>query len=103
MSAPVIVPGTLQPDGLTLRLEQKLGMAPGPVTIAVQPVAPRAGPTMLETLDRIHAAQQQRGRKPAADDETSAEIAKMRADADQDEVRWQQIWSQTEVPPTDKP
>jgi hypothetical protein len=103
MSIPIIVPGTLQPDGLTLRLEHKLAMPPGPVTVAVKRVEARTVPTMLEALDQIHAAQQQRGRKPATDDETTAEIARTRADEAQEEARWQEIWSQTNAPSADGP
>jgi hypothetical protein len=70
---------------------------------ALQPGAARTVPTMLETLDRIHAAQLQRRRKPMTEDDMTAEIAKMRADDDQDESRWREIWSQTKPTFTDEP
>jgi hypothetical protein len=91
----ITVEATLQPDGVTLHLEKKLVLPPGRVTVTVQPTGPRPGPTMLEVLDRIHHDQQLRGRKPMTEDEMAAEIAQMRAEDDEYEERWPQIWSQT--------
>jgi len=84
---PFNVAGTLQPDGVTLRLEQKLALPPGPVTITVHPATPRTGPTMLETLDRIHAEQKKRNRTPMSDAEMAAEVSQMRGDDDQEDAR----------------
>jgi hypothetical protein len=96
MTTPTItVEGTLQPDGVTLHLEKKLTLPPGRVTVTVQPTGPGSGPTMLEVLDRIHRDQQQRGRKPMSEEEMAAEIARMRAEDEEYEERWRQIWSQT--------
>ena len=53
------VPATLQPDGVTLRLEEKLTLPPGRVKVTVQPAEPPSGPTMLEVLTRIHQEQLQ--------------------------------------------
>jgi hypothetical protein len=50
---------------------------------------------MLEVLDRIHWDQQQRGRKAMTEDEMEQEIAQARREADGDEERWREIWSQT--------
>jgi hypothetical protein len=94
----VTVQGTLQPDGVTLHLERKLALPPGRVTVTVQPTAPARGPTMLEVLDCIHRDQQQRGRKPITEEDMAAEIAQMRAEDEQYEQRWRQIWSQTGTP-----
>ena len=95
MTLPTITVGaTLQPDGITLQLEKKLTLPPGPVTVTVQPVGPRSGPTMLETLDRIHREQQQHGRRPMTEAEMAAEIAQMRSEDDDYEARWREIWSQ---------
>src|SRR5262249_6063250 len=69
---------TLQPDGVTLRLEN-LALAPGRVLVTVQPTESRSGPTMLEVLDRIH-REQQRGRPPMSEEEMAAEIAQLRAE-----------------------
>jgi hypothetical protein len=101
----ITVEATLQPDGVTLRLEKKLALPPGRVTVTVQPTGPRSGPTMLEVLDRIHRDQQQRGSKPMTEEEMAAEIAQMRAEDDEYEERWRQIWSQTgtESERTDNP
>jgi hypothetical protein len=93
----VTVEATLQPDGVTLRLEKKLALPPGPVRVTVQATGPSPGPTMLEVLDRIHQAQQQRGRKPMTEEEMAAEVARMRAEDDEYEERWREIWSQTEA------
>jgi hypothetical protein len=91
----ITVEAILQPDGVTLHLEKKLCLAPGRVTLTVQPVSPVSGPTMLEVLDRIHLDQQQRGRTPISEEQMAAEIAQMRAEDDQYEERWSEIWSQT--------
>ena len=82
-TTPITVEATLQPDGLTLQLENKLALPPGRVTVTVQPTVLRTGPTMLEVLDRIHQNQQQRGRTPMTEEEMSAEVAQMRAEDDQ--------------------
>ena len=92
---PITAAATLQADGVTLQLEKKLALPPGRVIVTVQPTVSQTGPTMLEVLDRIHREQQQRGRKPMTDAEMAAEIAQMRAEGDQDDERWRQIWSQT--------
>jgi hypothetical protein len=91
----ITVKGTLQPDGVTLRLEQKLDLPPGQVTVSLQPAPSGSGPTMLEVLDRIHRDQQQRGRVPMTEEEMAAEIAQMRAEDDEYEERWKQLWSRT--------
>ena len=89
----VIVEGILQPDGVTLRLEKKLAIAPGRVMVVVQPVSIHTGSTMLETLDRIHADQKKRDYKPMTEDEMAAEIAQTRNEDEQDEARWREIGS----------
>jgi hypothetical protein len=91
----ITLEATHQPDGVTLRLEKKLTLAPGRVTVTVQPTAPNTGPTMLKVLDRIHHERQRRGRRPPTEEEVAAEIAQMRSDDDAYEERWRQIWSQT--------
>jgi hypothetical protein len=82
----ITVEATLQPDGLTLRLEKKLTLPPGRVTVTVQPSGATSGPTMLEVLDRIHQDQQRRGRKPMTEEEMAAEIARTRAEDGESEV-----------------
>jgi hypothetical protein len=101
----ITIEATLQPDGLTLQLDNKLTLPPGRVTLTVQVVAPGSGPTMLEVLDHIHRAQQQRGRQPMTDDEMAAEVAQMRADDEEYEGRWRAIGAQTgdKMERTDKP
>ena len=52
---------------------------------------------MLEVLDRIHQDQQKAGHRPMSEEEIAAEIAQIRADDNEYEERWAQIWSQTDV------
>jgi len=101
----ITVEATLQPDGVTLHLEEKLTLPPGRVTVTVQPTVPVSGPTMLEVLDRIHRDQQQRGRRPKTEEGMAAEIARMRGEDDEYEERWQEIRSRTGTKPesTDNP
>lgn len=96
-STPITVEATLQADGVTLQLVQRLALPPGRVTVTVQPTEPRSGPSMVEVLDRIHHDQQLRGRKPMTEEEMAAEIAQTRDDDEEYEERWRQIWSQTET------
>src|SRR4051794_15184753 len=91
----IAVEATLQPDGVTLRLDTKLALPPGRVLVTVQPTGSSPGPTMLEVLDRIHRDQQQRGRRPMTEEQMAAEIAQLRAEDDEYEERWRHIWSQT--------
>jgi hypothetical protein len=107
----VTVGATLQPDGVTLQLEKKLALPPGPVTVTVsvtvtvQAAAPAPGPTMLEVLDRIHRNQRQRGRRTMTEEEMAAEIARSREEDGGYEARWREIWSQagTEGGKADEP
>ena len=91
----ITVNGTLQPDWMTLHLERKVALPPGPVTVEVRPAKPASGPTMLEVLDRIHQDQRRRGQPPMTEEEMAHQIEQMRADDDDHEARWQMIWSQT--------
>jgi len=91
----ITVEGTLQPDGRTLQLEKQLPLPPGRVTVTVQPTVPSSGPAMLETLDRIHREQQQRGRRPMTEEEMAEEVTRLRGEDDEYEERWRQIWWQT--------
>jgi len=95
----ITVEATLQPDGMTLQLKKKLALPPGQVMVTVQPTSPTPGPTMLEVLDRIHQEQQQCGRRPMTEEEMASEITQMRAEDDEYEKRWRQIWSQTGMKP----
>jgi hypothetical protein len=78
----ITVEATLQPDGLTLQLDNKLPLPPGRVTVTVLPAESRSGPTMLEVLERIHRDQEQRGRRPMTEEEMAAEIAQRRGAED---------------------
>lgn len=92
----ITIQGTLQADGVTLQLEQRVALPPGRVTVTVQAApAVQSGPTMVEALDCIHCDQQARGRKPMTEEQMAAEIAQLRADDDEYEERCRQIWAQT--------
>jgi hypothetical protein len=91
----IITDATLQSDGITLRLDTKVDLPPGRVTVAMQSMVPTSGSTMLDVLDRIHREQRQRGRVPTTEEDMAAEIAEMRAEDDEYEERWRQLWSQT--------
>jgi hypothetical protein len=93
-----VVQGTLQPDGLTLRLDEKLPLPPGRVQVIIQQCPPQGRATMLEVLDRIHREQRERGHKGMSEEEMASEIAALRAEDDEAEKRWQQIWSETHSP-----
>jgi hypothetical protein len=98
-AAAITVEATLQADGVTLHLEQRLALPPGCVSVTVQPAGPPSGPTLLEVLDRIHRDQQQRGRRPMTEEEMVAEIAQMRGEDDEYEERWREICSQDGAKP----
>lgn len=94
----IVVAGTLQSDGQTLLLDQKLGVPPGRVTLTLQSSRPAHAATMLETLDRIHTEQKQRNHKPMTEEEMATEIEATRSEADEDETRWKKVWSETRSP-----
>src|SRR4051812_13533004 len=96
----ITVEATLQPDGVTLQLANKLALPPGRVTVIVQSSEVPVGPTMLEVLDRIQREQVQLGRRQMTEEEMDTEIARMRAEDDASEERWREIWSQTRTPTT---
>lgn len=58
----ISIPGTLRNDG-TLELHQKPAVAPGPVTVVVEPATstPNDSGSIAETINRIKLRQQQRG------------------------------------------
>jgi hypothetical protein len=91
------VHATLQPDGLTLRLEEKLTLPPGRVSVTIQAEESTAGPTMLEVLKRIHREQFERGRLPMTEEEMVTGIAEVCDDDKDYEERWREIWSQQVV------
>lgn len=94
-TSPITIGGTLQSDGVTLQLEQRVALPPGRVTVTVQLASPGSGPSLLEVLDHIHRSQQQRGHKPMSEEEMAQEIAQMRAEENEYEKRCQKIWTQT--------
>ena len=101
----ITVEATLQPDGQTLQLDRKVTLPPGRVTVTVQPAAARSGRPLAEVLEWIDRELEHQGRKRMTEEEMAAEIARMRADEDEYEERWRQIWAQTNPGPgkTDQP
>jgi hypothetical protein len=95
-----MVSGTLKPDG-TLELDQKPNLRPGPVRVTLEMI-PQPGeerPDIVEVLDRIRKDQEARGYKGMTEEEMEAEIAAMRAEDEEYEERWRQIWAQTQPSP----
>jgi hypothetical protein len=83
MSAPVILQGTLKPDG-TLELDEKPNLPPGrvQVTMAALPVLPPQDP-LGQMLEGIWEGQRQRGHVPRSVEEVEAERRKVREEWDQ--------------------
>jgi hypothetical protein len=101
----VIVAGTLKGDG-TLELDERPGLAPGRVRVAIAPAPshPREQPrrTMLDVLDEIRARQAARGYHGRSIEEMEADEAARRAEDEEYEERWRTLWSQaTSSPPRD--
>jgi hypothetical protein len=101
----ITLPATLKADGVTLQLDEKIALPPGRVTVTVQAPVSKQGVGILEVLDRIHREQRERGRRPMREDEMAAEIAAAHREAEEEEQRWREIWSQTSqpLPAQDKP
>ena len=97
MSAPVIVPGTIKPDG-TLELTQQPNLPPGPVLVTVQavPASSRPQRTLAGVLDDIHCKQQARGFQGRSAQEIEAGLKESEDDYEQ---RMQALWSQTKSGP----
>jgi hypothetical protein len=96
------VEATLDSDGKTLNLDDLLPLPPGRVVLTVRAAKQQTGPAMVEVLEAIHRAQQQRGHRPMTAEEMAAEIADMRRNEDEYEQRWQQITSNIRPDGSDK-
>src|SRR5438094_5064333 len=98
MSTPVVVQGTLKPDG-TLELDQKPSLMPGRVQVVLQPLptgsATRMG--LAEVILRIHQDQAARGYQGRTAAEMVAEEALRQQEDDDYEARCQSIWGQTQT------
>ena len=94
-TAPIMVEAILQSDGVTLSLAQSWRCLPAPSRSPSKPPSRATGPTMLETLDRIHNEQRQRGHMAMTEDEMLAEIAALRAEDSQEQAAWREIESHT--------
>ncbi len=93
----ITVQAVLQPDGVTLSLEERLRLPPGHVTVTVRPTGVPSGPTMLEVLDRIHRDRERRGCRQLTEEELAAEISQLRGMEDDYEEQWREIWSQSDA------
>jgi hypothetical protein len=101
----IVVAGTVKPDG-TLELDEKLGLAPGRGRVILPPVGKvgEPGATLLEVLEQIWKDQEARGFKGRSKEEIDADLAAMRAEEEEYEERWRQIYAQTPTPlPEEKP
>jgi hypothetical protein len=90
----ILANATLQPDGVTLRLDQRIELPPGKVVVTVVPAPVRTGPTMMEVLDRIHRDRAARGELPKTREQIDAEYADVRADYEEEEARWTALWAE---------
>ncbi len=101
----VIVMGTLKADG-TLELDEKPGLAPGRVRVAILPSQPpserQARRTVLDVLDEIRVAQAARGYRGRSIEEMEADEARRRAEDEEYEERWRALWNLTTSPPTSR-
>lgn len=84
MNATVLtVPGTITADG-ALKLDEKLNLPPGRVTVTVQPTAvPPTNDPFLQTMERIWAEQRARGQVPRSVEEIEAEREEFRREWDE--------------------
>jgi hypothetical protein len=98
----VLAHGTLQPDGVTIRLDHRIELPPGKIVVTAEPAPAKTGETMLELLDRIHRERAARGERGLNEEEMAARIAEMRADDEEYEARWREIYANTTSPPEPK-
>lgn len=92
MSMPVMIHGTLGPDG-TLHLDEALNLPPGPVVVTVQPLPAGGQPKGLaDVIDSIRQNQQARGYQGRSAQDINA--ARQDGEADY-EQRMRTLWSQT--------
>lgn len=96
MNMPVIVQGTLKPDG-TLELDHKPSLAPGRVQVIVQPLAQPAAPKrgLANVIDEIRQAQLKRGYTGSTKEEMKMEEAARRAEEEDYDQRMRDLWAQT--------
>lgn len=94
----VVVTGTLRADG-TLDLDERPGLAPGPVRVVIAPVSsPALGQprrTILDVLGEIQSRQAARGFRGRSLQEMEADEARRRAEDEEYDERWRTIWNQT--------
>lgn len=81
--APVVMSGTLRPDG-TLLLDERPNLPPGRVRVTMQAVAPPAGPEdgFMARMEKVWAEQAARGHVPRTREEIDAEINALREEAE---------------------
>jgi hypothetical protein len=79
-----------------VQLDSPLAMNPGRVSVTVRSSIRGAGPTMVETLDRIHEERKRRGCAPMTAEEMQRELDVQVADDVEYERRWAEIWSESE-------
>src|SRR5437773_10175219 len=83
MAIPIAIQGTVKADG-TLELDDKVPLPAGRVQVLVQPLAPKTGSTLEETMERIWASQRARGFAPRSVEEVEAERRAMRDESEEE-------------------
>ena len=95
-----IIEGTIKPDG-TLELDHQPGLTPGRVVVTVRAKAtspsPRVG--LAEVVEQIRQDQQARGFAGLTAQEMAVEEAARRQEDEDEETRWEALWSQTQTGP----
>ncbi len=80
----ILVTGTLKPDG-TLELDQKPGLPPGRVTVALRPGDMRPRPlddAFFRRMEEIWAGQRARGHVPRSVEQVEAERRQLRQESE---------------------
>lgn len=100
MSTPVILQGTLKPDG-TIELDQRPNLMPGRVQVIVQPLSQPTSPKrgLADVIDEIKQAQLARGYTGRTKEELEAEEAARRAEEEDYDRRMRDLMSQTRSGP----
>ena len=85
MPAPIMLQGTVEPDG-SLVLDEKVSLPPGRVQVMLQSMASGAsqGPGVLDVIAEIRKQQAARGHVPRTREAIDAEINELRQESDEE-------------------
>ena len=98
MNTSQVVDGVVKPDG-TLELIEKLQVPAGKVRVTVEALPASNRPSLLEVMEQIRLNQAARGYTGRTMEEMHADEAAKKAEEEEYEARWREIWSQTERQP----